>query len=184
MSSIKNVGMLSIAAVTLSACLNFGPEVAGMPSDNDWARTLITSEPAYAMAGCSGGCMPTDAVWNAVLKEDRKETQQGTASPAQLNVDIQIGQLLREAREAIAANDAVKIQEVGAKLKADLYQRAHIYRDFLIKLSEKQGIFNVVPGVGSVPLGGYGAPRGSYAPSPSGNCVVVQGQGWSGCAPQ
>jgi hypothetical protein len=154
-SFIKNVGMLFIAAVTLSACANSGPEVTGMPSDNDWAHVLITSKPAYAMAGCSGGCMPTDAVWNAVLKEDRKETQQETASPAQLNVDIKIGQLLREAREAIAANDAVKIQEIGAKLQADLDQRMQINREFENKYAQKHP-FVALPSVGSVPLADCG----------------------------
>ena len=57
MSFIKNVGMLSIAAVTLSACANAGPEVAGMPSNNEWNNTLMTSTPAYIMAGCAGGAL-------------------------------------------------------------------------------------------------------------------------------
>ena len=129
--------------------------------------------------------MPTDAVWNAVLAEDRKEMHQGEASQQQLNIDVQIGQLLQQAREAIAANDTAKIRDIGAKLEADLNLRMQIIAEIANKYArEHPHPLGLPASLGSVPLGGYGAPRGSYAPSSSGNCVVVQGQGWVGCAPQ
>jgi hypothetical protein len=181
----KNVGMLCVAAITLSACGNVRPEVAGMPSDNEWNNTLMTSSPAYSLAGCPVGCMPTEAVWNAVLAEDRKEMKEGAASQQQLDVDLQIAQLLPQANQAIAANNTSKIQAIGAKLEADLNLRMQIIVAIAKNDWRKHSHLVGVPSsLGTVPLGGYGASHGSSTPSPGANCIVVQGQGWTGCAPQ
>ena len=148
MRIIKTSAVLFAVSISAS-CVVAAPHdslavSAGMPSDTEWNVMLMTSAPAYTIARSSGGGMPTEAVWNAVLEEDRKEMQQGFASASQLKVDMELGQLLREARSAIASKDAVKMHELGAKLQADLDQRMKIVRGIADDYSQRHP-FKLMP---------------------------------------
>jgi hypothetical protein len=174
----KRVSVLLVAGATLSACATTSPEVAGMPSNLAWGNTLVTSSRAFTMAQSAGGGMPTDAIWNAVLEEDKIEIRTGTASTSQLGIDIRIGQLLSEAREAISSNDAARTREIGARIQRELDKRMTVYSAFEKSYAQKHP-FKAIPDLDSQTHPSRG--QGNTA---SPNCVVIQGQGWTGCAPQ